>query len=268
MVYTANDHVFVICAYKKSQYLEDCIQSLKAQTIKTEIIMTTSTPNDYITELTNKYDIPLYINNGETGIGGDWNFGYNQAQKRLITIAHQDDIYEPTYTQVMLEKINKSRDPIIFFSHYSELRGQKKVYKNKLLNIKRIMLSPLNIFHFQHSRFVRRRVLSLGNPICCPSVTFVFEKVGDKPFANNFKSDLDWEMWEILSRKKGSFVYDSRPLMCHRVHEESTTSELINADLRTKEDYQMYLKFWPKCIANILIRFYSTSQNSNNSNLE
>ena len=38
-------HIFIILAYKQSQYLEDCIDSLLNQTIKSKIIITTSTPS-------------------------------------------------------------------------------------------------------------------------------------------------------------------------------------------------------------------------------
>ena len=46
-----NLHTFVICAYKESPYLEECIKSLKKQTLKSEIIISTSTPNDLIKKL-------------------------------------------------------------------------------------------------------------------------------------------------------------------------------------------------------------------------
>ena len=38
----AKDHTFAICAYKESPFLQECIESLKKQTIATNIIMTTS----------------------------------------------------------------------------------------------------------------------------------------------------------------------------------------------------------------------------------
>ena len=49
-----NDHTFAICAYKESEYLEECIKSLKNQTVSTNIILATSTPNDYISGLCSK----------------------------------------------------------------------------------------------------------------------------------------------------------------------------------------------------------------------
>lgn len=44
-------HEFVICAYKESKYLEDCIISLKKQKKKSNIKLATSTPNNYIENL-------------------------------------------------------------------------------------------------------------------------------------------------------------------------------------------------------------------------
>ena len=39
-------HTWVICAYGESEYLDDCIQSLKKQTLRSQIICYSSTPLD------------------------------------------------------------------------------------------------------------------------------------------------------------------------------------------------------------------------------
>ena len=51
--------------------------------------------------------------------------------------------------------------------------------------------------------------------------------------------------------------------MGHRIHEESETSIILGDNARNKEDYEMFCKFWPKCIAKILAKLYSKSENSN-----
>ena len=51
------NHTFAICAYKESKYLEECILSVLNQTIKSNVIICTSTPNDYIKRLAEKYKI-------------------------------------------------------------------------------------------------------------------------------------------------------------------------------------------------------------------
>lgn len=256
-------HTFAICAYKESPYLEKCILSLKAQTVQSDIIMATSTPNSYIEEMAKKYDIPLYINDGEKGITQDWNFAYSKAETELVTIAHQDDVYFPEYAQEVIDMAQKAWKPLILFTDYGELREDIPVLKNKLLTVKRLMLFPLRSKILQRSRFVRRRILSLGCPICCPAVTFVKKNLPEKVFKAGFRSDEDWEAWEMLSRRKGTFGYSRKTGMYHRIHQESETSVILGDDARSKEDYVMFCKFWPKCIAKILIKFYSSSEKSN-----
>lgn len=258
-----NKHTFAICAYKESDFLEECIQSLKNQSITSEILLVTSTPNDYINEIAQKYEIPIYINQGEKGIVQDWNFAYLHAKTKYVTIAHQDDLYFKDYAKHAVKALEDSSHPLIFFTNYAEIRDGKRVTNNKLLRIKRLLLTPLKIKIFRKSRFIRRRILSLGCPICCPSVTLVKNNLPEIVFKPGFASDEDWEAWEYVSRLKGEFIYDTEILMGHRIHEESETSKIIGNNARSKEDYIMFCKFWPKFIAKILTKIYSTSEKSN-----
>lgn len=257
-------HTFVICAYQESKYLEECIRSLMRQTVKSEILMATSTPNPFIKRLSEKYAISLYVNTGERGITQDWNFAYRQAKTPLVTIAHQDDVYAKNYTELVMEYLKKSRNPLLLFTDYGELREGVTVLKNRLLQIKRAMLQPLRIPLFWNSIFVRRRILSLGDPICCPAVTFCRERLPEVIFTPGFRSDEDWEAWERLSRMKGAFVFIPSVGMLHRIHQDSETSAILGDHARNEEDYQMFRKFWPKPIARFLANLYSKSEQSNN----
>ncbi len=266
MPYSADDHIFALCAYKESPYLEDCIKTLIQQSAKSRIILCTATPNDHIAGMAEKYDLPLFINNGPRGIAEDWNFAYAQANAPLVTLAHQDDVYEPDFLSRVLERLNRAKRPMISFTDYYELRNGKKVFAdgNKIIWVKEFAMIPLRIKAFEGSRWVRRRVLSLCDPICCPSVTFVKGNLPEVVFESHFASDLDWQAWEKLSRLKGDFCYINTPLMGHRIHEESTTTKVIGKDRgRSVEDLEMYLKFWPRPIAKLLNALYSNAQKSN-----
>lgn len=258
-----NIHTFVICAYKESPYLEECIRSLRGQTVRSNLIMVTSTPNAYIKGLAEKYQIPCYVNTGQGGITQDWNFGYAHADSRFVTIAHQDDVYDRKYLETALCALENSGKPLIFFSDYYEIRDGEKVAANRLLKVKRLMLLPLRIRALQKSVWVRRRILSLGSPICCPAVTFAAENLPSPVFRNHFRACEDWEAWEMISGRKGEFLYDKRRLMGHRIHAGSETSAIIGDHGRSKEEYEMYCKFWPKWIAGILCRLYAKGQSSN-----
>mgnify|MGYP005755484427 FL=1 len=150
------------------------------------------------------------------------------------------------------------------FTDYGELREGVTVLKNRLLQIKRAMLQPLRIPLFWNSIFVRRRILSLGDPICCPAVTFCRERLPEVIFTPGFRSDEDWEAWERLSRMKGAFVFIPSVGMLHRIHQDSETSAILGDHARNEEDYQMFRKFWPKPIARFLANLYSKSEQSNN----
>lgn len=256
-------HIYAVCAYKESPYLEECIQSIKKQNVPTDIIVSTSTPNAHIESICKKYDVPMYINEGEKGIAQDWNFAYKMADAELVTIAHQDDIYLPNYTEAIMRMAEHVREPLILFTDYAELRNGEIVKNNKLLKIKRIMLYPLRFKCFWNSRFVRRRILSLGSPIACPAVTYVKENLPETIFKAGFRSCEDWEAWELLSKRKGAFAYTKAIGMCHRIHEESETSIILRDNARVEEDFTMFCKFWPKSIARILAKLYSTSEKSN-----
>ena len=256
-------HVFVVCAYKESEFLEDCIISLIRQSIKSDIIIITSTPNELITRISERYNIPLFINQ-IGGITQDWNFAFRKAEASYVTIAHQDDIYLPRFAEKVIQSMEESKLPIISFTNYLEIRDNRFIQSNRLLKIKRLMLTPLKIRVFQRIKIVRRRILSLGCPICCPSVTFSKKNIQNAPFQNGFRSDEDWEAWEKLSRMNGDFIYIPEPLMGHRIHEGSETTSILEDNARSKEDYLMFRKFWPDFIAKKLARAYSISEESNN----
>jgi len=255
-------HTFAICAYGESPFLKACINSLMNQTASGRIIMITSTPNRYIKEISEQYKIPLYIN-AEGGIVQDWNFAYRKADTPYVTITHQDDIYLPDYRSHLLSVLASEEMPLIYFTDYVEIRDGKKVISNSLLRVKRAMLLPLRFKKLRHSKFVRRRILSLGSPICCPSVTFIKRNIPEEPFTVGFRSDEDWEAWERLSKLSGGFIYDPRKNVAHRIHEKSETSLILQDNVRITEDYLMFCKFWPVFIAKILAKIYSASEKSN-----
>jgi glycosyltransferase involved in cell wall biosynthesis len=255
-------HTFVICAYKESPYLALTIESIKKQTVKSEIFITTSTPNDYIKTIAEQFHIELIINKEKNqGICGDWNFAYAQAKTGLVTLAHQDDYYEPDFTEKILAEIERKGDMIIAFTDYFEIRGERRVKSNKLTAIKRLMLIP--VLFFPGSKFIRSRVLSLGNPICCPSITYNKKRFPDFQFSSEYKCSLDWEASCRFSKENGNFIYINKPLMGHRISGQSETTSSISNGVRYEEDLKILCAFWPKSIARMIMFFYAKSMDSN-----
>ena len=258
---TYNNHTFVICAYKESKYLEECIKSVVNQTVKSNIFISTSTPNEFIDNLAQKYDIPIFVNEGESGIGQDWNFGVSQTKTDYVTIAHQDDTYSSTYLEEIVKKLEKGKDFLIAFTDYNEIKNEKIIPLTTNLKIKKFLLSPLK---FNGKLRINKKIsIAFGSSICCPSVTINTKILGKTPYKTKMKCDLDWDSWYEFSKIKGRFLYINKPLMQHRIHEESETSNLIENNIRLEEDYEMFKRFWPNWIAKKLMNKYKNARKTN-----
>ncbi|MBQ9609284.1 MAG: glycosyltransferase [Lachnospiraceae bacterium] len=257
-------HTFAICAYKESEFLEECIKSLLAQTVRSRIFIATSTPNDYIDKLAKKYNLKVYVNSGQGGITQDWNFALSKVRTRFATIAHQDDLYEPKYTEKIMKRLRTSKKPLVAFTDYYEIRNGIRYDKSTMLRIKRLMLLPMRIPFFKSSRFVRRRCMSVGDPIICPSIMYCMDNLKQPFFSNHFLACEDWEMLERFSREKGDFLYIPERLTAHRIHEDSTTTVAVKGGIRKEENYEMIRKFWPDLIAKMICHYYNKSEKYNN----
>lgn len=255
-----NQHSFMICAYGDSPYLEDCILSLLGQTLPTHIALYTSTPSQYIQDLCQRYNLQMNVGKGG-GIGKDWNQALAYAQTPYVTIAHQDDIYQPNYAQEILANLQNHPNCLIAFTDYWEKKERQEIRTNTNLRIKRFLLKGLTLF--PNSRNWRHFWLGLGNAICCPSVTYNRSQLVDFYFNETMRTNLDWYAWYQINQYNGQFVYIPQPLMYHRIHEESETSHTIADNTRTKEDLMLFELFWPKFIAQLLNYFYIKGQESN-----
>lgn len=253
-------HTFAVLAYKESPYLEVCLKSLLTQNSKSEIIIFTSTPNTFIFDISKKYKIKIFINENINNIASDWSFAYNNVETKYVTLAHQDDIYFPNYTNTLINLAESYADSLITFSNYSELYGNKLVTKNLNLIIKRIML---NLFFLgrksMHRKYHKKFSLLFGTPICCPSVMFNKQNINYFCFNSEFKVSLDWEAWLQLTKKSGSFTFNNSNLVVHRIHDQSETSIAISKNIRYNEDRILFQLLWGKVFGFILNKLYSIS---------
>lgn len=257
-------HAFVILAYKESPYLEECILSLKTQTIQSEILLSTSTPSTYLQRMTEKYELPIIHNIEGDGIASDWSFAYNTCRAKYVTLAHQDDLYLPTYTEDCLSVASKHPGNLITFTDYNELRDGRLRGSSLNLVIKKTILLSFYSFHESlRSPFLKRWLLAFGSPIPCPSVMYNKETIGDFEFSDQFSVNMDWEAWLRLSEMKGAFLFINKKLMTHRIYTESQTSVGLANNTRRIEDWALFARAWPKPIARILSRLYALSYRSN-----
>ena len=257
-------HTFVVLAYKESPDLERCIKSVLNQKYKSNVIIATSTPNDYINNLAKKYKLKVKVNkDAKHRIGDDFDFAIKTGDTKLVTISHQDDYYDYEYSYEVVKKFEENKNSIIIFTDYYEIKNNEKVTSNTNLKIKRILLRPLRKGKNYCKKWAKRHVLKYGNAICCPAVTFNKDKVIFPLFDCELKCNIDWNGWEKLSKLDGGFTFVNKMLMGHKISEETTTTQIINLGIRTKEDYEIFRRFWPKLIAKILTKLYKKSEKSN-----
>lgn len=256
--YTVDDFTFVVCAYQECEYLEEAIRSVKEQTISAKILISTSTPNDFIQGIADRYDIPVCVNR-DGGQIKDYNFAMALPETPLMMLMHQDEILAPAFLEKVLDALNHAKDPIIAFTNYLEMHNDEVDKKpSTMVRIKRMLLWPSLVHAWQGTWIGKRGIQLLGNPITHPTVVCVKDKMPEPVFLEKYKASMDWDLWERLSRQKGTFVYVKDVLLYHRMNDLNQTAKLLKTtNARYDDEYEIFCRFWPKWIAKLLMKFYS-----------
>lgn len=253
-------HSFAVLCYGESPYLRDCLRSLAAQSVGSELLLCTSTPNPLIEQAAKDFHAKYCVNPVHSTIADDWNFAAAQCQTPFYTLAHQDDLYYPRYTETMLSRME---DSIISFCDYEELVGESTRRHTLMLNIKRLLLWRYAFTRSLRSVSAKRSILRFGSAVCCPSVMYNRGRLKDFAFDPSFSVDLDWDAWLRMTALSGAFTYHNEVLMAHRIHEDSETSRQIALSGRNREDRMLMERQWPKPIARLLSKAYAHSTDSN-----
>jgi glycosyltransferase involved in cell wall biosynthesis len=259
------DHSFVIPVYQTAPSLAALIESLRAQDGPlSEILLSSSTPSTQLDEIAKRYAIPLHINRERKDISADWNFALAAATTEFVTLAHQDDLFDRSYVARLRTALHENPGAILAFCDYSEHTPRGPRSRNVNLRIKRALCQ--RAFGARECIFASRdklRLLSLGNPICCPSVMFDRSKIPDFRFPDGFRTNLDWRAWLDLARSPGGFAYVRDPLVSKGVHAESATTATIANRARKREDRALFDALWPRPIAAALAAAYSLGYRAN-----
>ena len=257
------DHTFVVLAYKESEHLEACLQSLMEQTEKSSVLISTSTPSPWLEKTAKEYGIPCVISPSATGIANDWNFAVSSVDTEYVTLAHQDDLFHKEYVQYIRKMAVKYPENTILFCNYAELFDGKMRKYNLNLIVKRILLLPMLLRPILKHKGSKKWILSLGNPICCPSVTYHKSCIPDFRFNSTYSINLDWDAWIRIAELQGSFVYLRKILFYHRIHSLSETSSGLHDNRRQNEDREIFHRLWPSSVARMLSALYAIGYKSN-----
>ena len=186
-------HSFLVPAYRQSPFLRECLRSLTEQTRKSPILISTSTPFQGLEVLAQEFGAQLHVHGPNQGMAHDWNAGLRQVQTDWVTIAHQDDVYLPSYAEQVMSAVALAKAPILAFSNYAELLGADQVRRNtRLLRIKQMLLHLAFIGRTSiGDRWSKLNALRFGSPIPCPAVTLKTHP-GQPHFETGFRLNMDW----------------------------------------------------------------------------
>lgn len=257
------EHSFLVPAYGNSPYLRECLESLRRQTRASPILISSSTPFEGIESITSEYGAQLFVHGPNVSMAHDWNAGLSKVTSKWVTVAHQDDRYAPTYVQSVMGAIESAQEPLMAFSDYVEQVDQTIRSKTLLLGIKKALLQIGFLGRpAVSSTWSKMNAIRFGNAIPCPAVTF--RTAGTEPhFSDGFHVNMDWDAWIRKAQQPGSFVWVREPLMIHRIHGDSGTSEGIQAGHRAREDFEMLCRLWPRPIARAIASTYFVAYASN-----
>jgi Glycosyl transferase family 2 len=259
------EHTFAIPVFGAAPGLAALIESLRAQTgLRSEVLLASSTPSTELKAFSERYGLPLHINSVRLDIATDWNFALSKVQTPLATLAHQDDLFAPTYAAALSGALRRHPAAQLAFCDYTEHTplGVRPININ--LRIKRLIRNLA--FRAREQIDTERekvRLLCLGNPICCPSVMLDRSKLGGFRFPSGFSTNLDWMAWLDLARRPGGFVYVRESLVSKGVHRGSETTTTIASRVREREDRALFDSLWPKPVAAVLAAFYKFGYRAN-----
>lgn len=253
-------HAFVVPTYGHSPHLESCLASLAAQHVRSDVVVCTSTPFSELQSLCDAFGARLVVHGPNAGIGRDWNVALSASEAELVTIAHQDDVYAPGFSEESLEANRRWPDAALYFCDADEItEGGQPREGGRNNGVKRLLVTAaFSGGEMMRSSFARRLLLGFGNPIVCPTVTINRRVTEGFRFRENLRTNMDWLAWLDLSTM-GPVTRIKRRLVSHRVHTDSETARCIGDGARRSEDLLVFRLLWPSPVATILARVYSYS---------
>jgi glycosyltransferase involved in cell wall biosynthesis len=250
------DHVFVVPVYGDSPFLAGCLASLRAQWVPSAVVITTSTPSEFIASIARNADVEVIVNPERKGIAADWNFALSVADRRYATLAHQDDTYAPDFLAQTLTALAGDSGGVLCFTGYQEIDDLGGATSSRISRVKHL----IELMTLGRSRAVRgrrlRAYLSFGNPLPCSSVTFDTKKLRGFRFSSDYASNLDWDAWWRLMEDGATFLRAPDRLVGRRHNDLTATAGLKRDGTRAVEDSIMFRRAWPRPIADIIAAVY------------
>lgn len=212
----------VIPCYNSEKYLEQCLNSIEAQTVKPyETIVVNDGSTDSTEQIALKHKCIVVRNYDNMGIGYSRWRGAEAAKGEYVAFLSSDDAYNPYYLELMLKHANGLN---ALYSDYWRCDAQ--------LNPKTVFLAPRFKTSDEFEKLVVEWCLRSNMFVCFSTVMipkhffeyFSFHK--DLRFGEDLVFLLDSLTW------RATWTHVDLPLMYYRVHPSSGTGSQWNLERR------------------------------------
>lgn len=234
--------------YNGKRFLERTLRSLLEQTAPADKIIciddcSTDGSRSVIADLANPA-ITLIENETRLGLARNWNRALElAADYDFLTIAHQDDLYEPDYLRLVTDALQSH--PSAFIAHTRALVIDEEDEPLRLASARyKEKFWPSGQGIVERPPEEELAILVRGDYIFCPSVTFrsaALEAIGQ--FDERFEFVPDWDFWLRGLLAGFTIVGVKQTLIRYRSHQGSATAAAELTFRRYQEEYAIVQRY-------------------------
>lgn len=215
---SAGDVSVVIPAYRAAAYIAEAIDSVLAQAAdETEVIVVNdgSPDTDALERVLQRYGQRItYLKQQNGGVSSARNAAIRVAQREWLAFLDADDVWLPNYLKVQLEYLNEHRVDMVFpnaiLCGESVDAGRLTMDLNPCegeITFQKALAGDCTIFYCS---VVRREVVLRAGL-----------------FDTGLRGSEDFHLWLRILRMGGRIGYHRTPLVRHRKHDGSLTSDSV-----------------------------------------
>ena len=204
----------IVPNYNKSQYIEECIQSIKDQTFNDfECIIVDDGSIDNSKEIINKLiendnRFQLFCNTNH-GLSFSRNFGIKNANTEFVLPLDSDDYIEKDYVKRIIEHFNQHPETTLFYGKWFFI-GYNADYMN---------------FKLGNLHYIDYKTLLRGNSIHCCCAYRKKNAIDCGLFDENMQGYEDWEFLIRLLYKDKIVAYDPHISLYYRQLQNNMSSD-------------------------------------------